>query len=46
MFPGLSAKLSDATCVLFLSGKVTILGAKCEIDVHSTVFELGILLGV
>lgn len=45
-FPGLSVKLSDATCVLFYSGKCNILGAKEELDIAAALLELDILAGL
>jgi len=45
-FPGLSIKLSEATCVIFQSGKCNILRAKGELDIQATVLELNILAGL
>jgi TATA-box binding protein (TBP) (component of TFIID and TFIIIB) len=43
LFPGLSVRLSDATCVIFRTGKCNILGAKSVSDIQSTVLELEVL---
>jgi transcription initiation factor TFIID TATA-box-binding protein len=40
LFPGLSLRLSKATCVVFRSGKCNVLGAKSEAAVLETIREL------
>jgi TATA-box binding protein (TBP) (component of TFIID and TFIIIB) len=45
-FPGLSVKFSDATCVIFHSGKCNILGAKDEYEIESTMLELELFLNL
>jgi TATA-box binding protein (TBP) (component of TFIID and TFIIIB) len=40
LFPGLSVRMSDSTCVIFRSGKMNILGAKTAQDIEATLVEL------
>jgi TATA-box binding protein (TBP) (component of TFIID and TFIIIB) len=45
LFPGLSIRFSEATAVLFHTGKCNILGAKDEYEVFGTLLDLYVLLG-
>jgi TATA-box binding protein (TBP) (component of TFIID and TFIIIB) len=46
IFPGLTIRFEDATCVLFHTGKCNVLGAKEELDIKCVLLELYLMVGL